>query len=209
MMRLRSSLFACCGLLGILFGMAVFLRGFFPTPLKSFGSAKAKVSEIPGEPVLGLASNWTKLPSPLFGKVVIMLVDALREDFVFGPKGRHFMPYTRRMVEQGSSLSFIAKAWPPTVTMPRIKAMMTGRIPGFIDVIMNLNSPTLLEDNLIWQAKTAGKRIMFYGDDTWIRLFPDHFVEYDGTTSFFVSDYTENKFPLKEVGSDQGAFKRN
>eukprot|EP00061_Rhincodon_typus_P000403 g11592.t1 len=52
-MRLRSSLFACCGLLGILFGMAVFLRGFFPTPLKSFGSAKAKVSEIPGEPVLG------------------------------------------------------------------------------------------------------------------------------------------------------------
>ncbi|XP_048394483.1 GPI ethanolamine phosphate transferase 2 isoform X2 [Stegostoma tigrinum] len=120
-----------------------------------------------------------------------MLVDALREDFVFGPKGRQFMRYTRRMIEQGSSLSFIAKAWPPTVTMPRIKAMMTGRIPGFIDVIMNLNSPTLLEDNLIWQAKTAGRRIMFYGDDTWIRLFPDHFVEYDGTTSFFVSDYTE------------------
>ncbi|GCB61298.1 hypothetical protein scyTo_0007028, partial [Scyliorhinus torazame] len=70
-------------------------------------------------------------------------------------------------------------------------AMMTGRIPGFIDVIMNLNSPTLLEDNLIWQAKSAGKRILFYGDDTWIRLFPNHFVEYDGTTSFFVSDYTE------------------
>ncbi|XP_043530184.1 GPI ethanolamine phosphate transferase 2 isoform X1 [Chiloscyllium plagiosum] len=190
-MRLRSSLFACCGLLGLLFGMAVFLHGFFPSPLKSFGSAKAKVSEIPGEPALGLASNWTKLPSPLFGKVVIMLVDALREDFVFGPKGRQFMPYTRHMVEHGSSLSFIAKAWPPTVTMPRIKAMMTGRIPGFIDVVMNLNSPTLLEDNLIWQVKSAGKRIMFYGDDTWIRLFPDHFVEYDGTTSFFVSDYTE------------------
>uniref|UniRef100_A0A8C3TCC6 Phosphatidylinositol glycan anchor biosynthesis class G n=1 Tax=Chelydra serpentina TaxID=8475 RepID=A0A8C3TCC6_CHESE len=68
---------------------------------------------------------------------------------------------------------------------------MTGSIPGFIDVIMNLNSPTLLEDNLIWQAKTAGKRIIFYGDDTWVKLFPKHFVEYDGTTSFFVSDYTE------------------
>ncbi|XP_067900533.1 GPI ethanolamine phosphate transferase 2 isoform X1 [Heterodontus francisci] len=191
MMRLRSSLFGCCGLLALLFGMAVFLRGFFPAPLKSFGSAKAKASEIPGEPVLGLASNWTKQPSPLFGKVVIMLVDALREDFVFGPKGRLFMPYTRHLVEKGSSHSFIAKAWPPTVTMPRIKAMTTGRIPGFIDVIMNLNSPTLLEDNLIWQAKAAGKRTLFYGDDTWIRLFPDHFMEYDGTTSFFVSDYTE------------------
>lgn len=68
---------------------------------------------------------------------------------------------------------------------------MTGKIPGFIDIIMNLNSPTLLEDNLIWQAKAAGKRTMFYGDDTWIRMFPDQFIEHDGTTSFFVSDYTE------------------
>ncbi|XP_035748277.1 GPI ethanolamine phosphate transferase 2 isoform X3 [Egretta garzetta] len=68
---------------------------------------------------------------------------------------------------------------------------MTGSIPGFIDVIVNLNSPALLDDNLIWQAKTAGKRIIFYGDDTWVKLFPKHFVEYDGTTSFFVSDFTE------------------
>lgn len=72
-----------------------------------------------------------------------------------------------------------------------VQALTTGSIPGFIDVVMNLNSPVLLEDNLIWQAKTAGKRIIFYGDDTWVRLFPKHFMEYDGTTSFFVSDYTE------------------
>lgn len=71
------------------------------------------------------------------------------------------------------------------------QALTTGSIPGFIDVVMNLNSPALLEDNIIWQAKTAGKRIIFYGDDTWVRLFPKHFMEYDGTTSFFVSDYTE------------------
>lgn len=120
-----------------------------------------------------------------------MLVDALREDFVFGPNGRKYMPYTRHLVERGSTHSFVAKARPPTVTMPRIKALTTGSIPGFIDVVMNLNSPALLEDNLIWQAKTAGKRIVFYGDDTWVRLFPKHFMEYDGTTSFFVSDYTE------------------
>lgn len=68
---------------------------------------------------------------------------------------------------------------------------MTGTIPGFIDIIMNLNSQELQEDNLIWQAKQSGKRIFFYGDDTWLKLFPKHFVEYDGTTSFFVSDFTE------------------
>ncbi|KAM4049351.1 GPI ethanolamine phosphate transferase 2 isoform 3-T5 [Anomaloglossus baeobatrachus] len=101
------------------------------------------------------------------------------------------MPYTTQLIEKGSSLSFIANAAAPTVTMPRIKALMTGSIPGFVDIVMNLNSPELLEDNLIWQAKQAGKRIVFYGDDTWIKLFPKHFVEFDGTTSFFVSDFTE------------------
>uniref|UniRef100_A0A8C7MGE6 Phosphatidylinositol glycan anchor biosynthesis class G (EMM blood group) n=1 Tax=Oncorhynchus kisutch TaxID=8019 RepID=A0A8C7MGE6_ONCKI len=101
------------------------------------------------------------------------------------------MPYIRHLVERGSTHSFVAKARPPTVTMPRIKALTTGSIPGFIDVVMNLNSPALLEDNLIWQAKAAGKRMVFYGDDTWVKLFPKHFMEYDGTTSFFVSDYTE------------------
>uniref|UniRef100_H2ZXC3 Phosphatidylinositol glycan anchor biosynthesis class G (EMM blood group) n=1 Tax=Latimeria chalumnae TaxID=7897 RepID=H2ZXC3_LATCH len=139
----------------------------------------------------GNPSNWSRPPLPLFRRVVIMMIDALREDFVFGPKGKAFMPYTRNLIEHGRSHSFIAKARPPTVTMPRIKALMTGSIPGFIDVIMNLNSPALLEDNLVSQAKTAGRKIIFYGDDTWLKLFPQHFVEYDGTTSFFVSDYTE------------------
>ncbi|XP_055977717.1 GPI ethanolamine phosphate transferase 2 isoform X2 [Sorex fumeus] len=101
------------------------------------------------------------------------------------------MPYTTYLVEKGASHSFIAEAKPPTVTMPRIKALMTGNLPGFVDVIRNLNSPRLLEDSVINQAKAAGKRIIFYGDETWVKLFPKHFVEYDGTTSFFVSDYTE------------------
>lgn len=30
-----------------------------------------------------------------------------------------------------------------------------------------------------------------YGDDTWLKLFPDFFVRAEGTTSFFVADYTE------------------
>lgn len=35
-------------------------------------------------------------------------------------------------------------------------------------------------------------RIVFYGDDTWLRLFPTHFeADSEGTVSFFVKDYTE------------------
>ncbi|XP_030050330.1 GPI ethanolamine phosphate transferase 2, catalytic subunit isoform X2 [Microcaecilia unicolor] len=186
-MRARGSLGVTCCVLLQAAAVALFLRGFFPAPVRSLN----RPAEIPVEPNAGGISNWTSLPPPLFRRVVIVLIDALREDFVFGPKGKEFMPYMTHIVGKGTSHSFVAKATAPTVTMPRIKALTTGSIPGFIDVIMNLNSPALLEDNLIWQAKTAGKRIIFYGDDTWVRLFPKHFVEYDGTTSFFVSDFTE------------------
>ncbi|XP_053321061.1 GPI ethanolamine phosphate transferase 2 [Spea bombifrons] len=189
-MKVGSSVLACCCLLIQVLGLALFLRGFFPVPVRS-QSRKSSSSEIPAEPAAGTKSNWTDLPPPLFKKTVILLIDALREDFVFGPKGKEHMPYMRQLLERGTTHSFIAKATAPTVTMPRIKALMTGSIPGFIDVVLNLNSQELLEDNLIWQAKKAGKRIIFYGDDTWVRLFPKHFVEYDGTTSFFVSDFTE------------------
>uniref|UniRef100_H3CKP2 Phosphatidylinositol glycan anchor biosynthesis class G (EMM blood group) n=1 Tax=Tetraodon nigroviridis TaxID=99883 RepID=H3CKP2_TETNG len=190
-MKVRSSVFATLILMSEVIGITLFLRGFFPIPVKSSLASKNKLSDLPAEPLTGSSPNSSRLPQPLFKRVVIMLVDALREDFIFGPNGRIYMPYTRHVMERGSSLSFVAKARPPTVTMPRIKALTTGSIPGFIDVVMNLNSPALLEDNLIWQAKTAGKRIIFYGDDTWVRLFPKHFMEYDGTTSFFVSDFTE------------------
>lgn len=44
---------------------------------------------------------------------------------------------------------------------------------------------------MISQMKFAGKKLIFYGDDTWIKLFPEHFIRTDGTTSFFVTDYTE------------------
>ncbi|XP_058253260.1 GPI ethanolamine phosphate transferase 2 isoform X2 [Hemibagrus wyckioides] len=190
-MKLSSSVFSAICLIIELLGIALFLRGFFPVPIKSSLSSKSKLSDLPAEPVVGSSPNSTKVPPPLFNRVVIVLIDALRDDFVFGPNGKRFMPYTRNLVESGSSHGFIAKARPPTVTMPRIKALTTGSIPGFIDVVMNLNSQALLEDNLLWQAKNSGKRIIFYGDDTWVRLFPKHFLEYDGTTSFFVSDYTE------------------
>ncbi|XP_053787572.1 GPI ethanolamine phosphate transferase 2 isoform X2 [Vidua chalybeata] len=200
-MRLRSGVFASSCLLVQALGVALFLRGFFPLPVRSVPrrEARADAPAEPAPPGPGIVSNWTKIPPPLFKKVVVVLIDALRDDFVFGSKGKQFMPYTTQVVEKGTSYSFIAEAKPPTVTMPRIKALMTGSIPGFIDVVVNLNSPAVLDDNLIWQAKTAGKRIIFYGDDTWVKLFPKHFVEYDGTTSFFVSDFTEEEASLPNL----------
>uniref|UniRef100_A0A3Q3H282 GPI ethanolamine phosphate transferase 2-like n=1 Tax=Labrus bergylta TaxID=56723 RepID=A0A3Q3H282_9LABR len=120
-MKVRSSVFASFILICEGIGIALFLRGFFPVPVKSSVSSKNKLSDLPAEPLTGSTPNSSRLPQPLFKRVVVMLIDALREDFVFGPDGRRYMPYTRHMVERGSSLSFVAKARPPTVTMPRIK----------------------------------------------------------------------------------------
>lgn len=190
-MKIGSSVLACCCLLVQVVGLALFLRGFFPVPVRS-QARRSSASDVPAEPsAAGLSSNWTRPPHPLFKRVVIFLIDGLRQDFIFGTKGKEHMSYITQLIQKGTTHSFIATATAPTVTMPRIKALMTGTIPGFIDIVMNLNSQELQEDNLIWQAKQAGKRIIFYGDDTWIKLFPKHFVEYDGTTSFFVSDFTE------------------
>lgn len=71
------------------------------------------------------------------------------------------------------------------------QAITTGSTPSFVDVALNFGSPALEEDNIITQMKRNGRQIVFFGDDTWIRLFPQHFVRSDGTSSFYVSDFTE------------------
>jgi len=71
------------------------------------------------------------------------------------------------------------------------QAMMTGTVPNFIDIVLNFGSKPLHSDNFLLQAKKYGHKLVFYGDDTWLSLFPHMFERHDGTTSFFVTDFTE------------------
>lgn len=77
--------------------------------------------------------------------------------------------------------------------MPRIKAITTGSIPSFLDVILNFaesdtTSNLANQDNWLAQLKNKrGGKLVMYGDDTWLKLFPDNFSRVDGTSSFFVS----------------------
>ena len=68
---------------------------------------------------------------------------------------------------------------------------MTGSIPNYIDVVLNLGSDQVVEDNLIHQATHNDLKVIFYGDEVWLNLFPQKFMRSEGTTSFFVSDFTE------------------
>ena len=101
--------------------------------------------------------------------------------------------------------------------MPRVKALTTGSVPSFLDLILNFaesdtSSSLAAQDTWLAQLRAArGGKLVFYGDDTWLKLFPDNtpppltiqdgegegkggdgggdkfWLRHDGTSSFFVS----------------------
>ncbi|KAF2785696.1 alkaline phosphatase-like protein [Melanomma pulvis-pyrius CBS 109.77] len=167
----------------------VFATGFFP--YKPFMPGLAVFEEPGWEDTF----DWKEQPTPQFDKLVFMVVDALRSDFVYGEESG--MKFVQSQIRDGTAIPFTAHATSPTITMPRVKAMTTGSIPSFLDVILNFaesdtSSTLAAQDTWLAQlkAKDGGKLVM-YGDDTWLKLFPDFFARADGTSSFFVSDFTE------------------
>ena len=71
------------------------------------------------------------------------------------------------------------------------QALTTGAIPNFVDVILNFGTQAAVKDNFVDGLNASGQRVIFYGDDTWLRIFPNAFKRSAGVTSFLVSDYTE------------------
>lgn len=81
--------------------------------------------------------------------------------------------------------------------MPRVKALTTGSVPSFLDLILNFaesdtSSSLAAQDTWLAQLRRRGhgqkENVVFYGDDTWLKLFPgDFFGRSEGTSSFFVS----------------------
>ncbi|XP_031498611.1 GPI ethanolamine phosphate transferase 2 isoform X2 [Nymphaea colorata] len=127
-----------------------------------------------------------------------MVVDGLPAEFVLGRDGSppaysmiEAMPYTHYLLSNGIATGFHAKAAPPTVTMPRLKALVSGAISGFLDVAFNFNTQAFEDDNLLEQLHRIGWKILMFGDETWIKLFPGLFTRCDGVSSFYVKDTTE------------------
>ncbi|KAH3684419.1 hypothetical protein WICPIJ_004605 [Wickerhamomyces pijperi] len=162
-------------------GILVFCIGFFPskTVLQGHGSFLT-TSEEPF--------------TPQFDRVIVMVVDALRSDFMFSEESQFH--YVHKLIRDGSALGFTAFANPPTVTLPRLKGITTGTTPNFLDAVLNVveedeSNSLSSQDSWLYQLKSQGKKIHMYGDDTWIKLFPGMFDTFEGTSSFFVSDFTE------------------
>jgi len=110
----------------------------------------------------------------------------------------HMADLMNSLIRDGTAVPYTAYAAPPTVTMPRVKGLTTGSVPSFVDLILNFaesDTTSSLATQDTWLAQLRSHpfegdrqgRLLFYGDDTWLKLFPDFFAEYDGTSSFFVS----------------------
>jgi len=190
-------------------GVAFFARGFFPYKKVLPGFAQQQSAQ----DFLDLGLNPLPPAPKLFDRLVLILIDALRRyrtlkleltcsDFVFSNTSaftfiqRYFnqgdLSNTVSQIRAGHSLPFTAHAKPPTVTLPRIKALTTGAIPNFLDAILNIaesdtSSTLAFQDTWLAQANISGSKLVMYGDDTWIKLFPGLFARSDGTSSFFVS----------------------
>ncbi|KAF2397256.1 hypothetical protein EJ06DRAFT_515527 [Trichodelitschia bisporula] len=122
-----------------------------------------------------------------FNRAVVLVVDALRYDFTVpfremnGEKTpSQFHDALTFLYEAAAEkpqnallLPFIAD--PPTTTLQRLKALMTGTLPTFVDAGSNFAGTAIEEDNLIAQLRDAGKRVVQLGDDTWHALFPGAF----------------------------------
>ncbi|XP_063994998.1 GPI ethanolamine phosphate transferase 2 [Diachasmimorpha longicaudata] len=171
-----------------LFTISLFLSAFFP--LNYYTNSTASVDDIPTS-INGIKLDTNTLYKPSAQKVVFMVIDALRWDFITNAHKTNSMPFTAASISNKSACLIQARANAPTVTMPRIKSMMTGAVSSFIDVALNLGETSVTSDSVLNQAKNHGHRIIFYGDDTWIKLFPNIFHRHEGTTSFFVSDFKE------------------
>ncbi|CAH8520532.1 unnamed protein product [Schistosoma guineensis] len=171
-------------------GISLFLHGFLLNRTELYNETNEK---------LKLSLNY---PSTVArnGRIILLLVDALgyaliqdnneNNQLLPGHISSHSQNRYHPLLDSLSKAVFIGKfvADPPTTTLQRLKALMTGSMPTFVDAGSNFGGSKVLEDNLLKQWNKAGKQIRFVGDETWIDLFPDSFSHYKAYSSFNVKD---------------------
>lgn len=151
------------GLVLIVVGTVLFCKGFL------------LVRKVPDT-----KNNEPPVMEKSFKKVVILLFDALRFDMVIpDEKNQHTtwrnklnILYDLHKQEPSKALLFRFKADPPTATTPRISALTAGNLPTFIEIGDNFSGNSSPQDNWVYQLLKAKRKVHFFGDDTWLSLYP-------------------------------------
>lgn len=198
--KLSVAVLALCYILFLhLSGLSLFTRGFLLSRVALDATNDCK--------------NCT-LGSATHKKAVVLIIDALRFDFISPTAPTPADPYHHNVLtlpaqitasEPDRSLLFNAYSDPPTATLQRIKGLTTGSLPTFVDIGSNFGGSAILEDSLVLQMQRAGLRTAFMGDDTWETVFPNAFNQSYPFDSFNVEDLhtvdqgvIRHAFPLLE-----------
>lgn len=105
---------------------------------------------------------------PTHSRLVLLIIDALRFDFLAEKPAINPSPYYHNVLTLPAELtakypthSFLFDTYsdPPTATLQRIKGITTGSLPTFIDVGSNFGGSQILEDSLINQLRQAQKKV--------------------------------------------------
>ncbi|KAL6927495.1 hypothetical protein ACO0SA_003794 [Hanseniaspora valbyensis] len=132
-----------------------------------------------------------------FDKAVILIIDALRFDFVIPQLKSNEQYHNKLTILDSIDHKFLYKfiSDPPTTTLQRLKGLTTGSLPTFIDAGSNFNGELIEEDNLIKQLALNNRTIKFAGDDTWKSLFNPYLheeSEYFESLNVFDLDTVDN-----------------
>lgn len=140
--------------------LLLFSCGFFYIrPFNNFSNKNIKIDEssfkndridMVEDRIISIAHKYVSssgiTPRPPFDKVVFVVIDALRYDFVYSNRFETGFNWLRSTImnKDGDTDKipvkyFLAMARTPTVTLPRLKALTSGRSPVFLDLINNLD----------------------------------------------------------------------
>ncbi|EJU04330.1 hypothetical protein DACRYDRAFT_76742 [Dacryopinax primogenitus] len=152
-------------------GLFLFTRGFLLSRLALSNTAP---------------SLATTTLTPTHNRALVIIIDALRYDFVtpYPPSphsGYHHSILTvpSEITAEYPQNSFLFHSYsdPPTTTLQRLKAITTGSLPTFIDQGNNFHSSSIEEDSIIHQIASSPRfpNRAFMGDDTWLSIYPSSF----------------------------------
>jgi phosphatidylinositol glycan class O len=137
-------------------GLYLFTRGFLLTRLSLADVSTCADTTAP-----------CTLP-PRHKRAIVLIIDALRFDFISPDPPTPNSVYHHHVLtlpaelsasQPGHSLIFDAYADPPTTTLQRIKALVTGSLPTFVDMGSNFGGSSIEEDSLVKQLLYHGKKV--------------------------------------------------
>ena len=127
-------------------------------------------------------------------KVIYLLFDALREDFVEWPENQKlnlekpsftgekitlFKDLAESQPENTVFIPLLAEM--PTLTAVRVKGFLSGVLSMAFEFVDHFSGDAFTEDNLLYQLhKKLGKeaRVVFYGDHVWTNSFGEWFTRH-------------------------------